>query len=138
MVSRSERFAQAFEEILGRELDKAIVICLRDAERPVRYEELRKTVGEASPETFKRAIDGLTRAAVISRKLEPQGGRYLSYISPTPRGVIVADTLFSLGTKGRLPNSLPESVRADIQGVFLGQHPEPGNTGPKREIPRTP
>lgn len=123
MPSHSERLAQAFEDVLGRDLEKTILIILRQAKRPVRYEELRKAAGETSPETFKRAIERLARSATVARKLEPAGARYQSSLSPTPRGMIIADTLLGLGRNGKFPSGLPPRVAADLRAVFLGRFP---------------
>lgn len=120
MSRMSDRFAKAFGAVLGEELDRRILIQLHEAGREVRYEELRKAVGEPSSQTFKYAFDRLMRHALLDRRLEERGERYHSHLSPTARGRMIAQILVSLGKRGELPSEIPAEYRDGIQKVFLG------------------
>lgn len=125
-MTMEARFGVAFEETLSHDLDRRILIKLLHADREVRYEELRKAVGEDSKQTFKYAVDRLMQRAVVGRRLEEQGERYQSYFSLTPRGKTIAVILLSLGERGSIPETVPVQVRKAVQGVFLGEvRPEP-------------
>lgn len=117
----SEMLRAAFEEVMRQDLDRRILLELLRAEREVRYEELRKAVGETSNQTFKYAIDRLSRHALLARRLVPQGKRHASHLSPTSRGVTIATVLKSLGSDLAVPPDLPAEVLVTIRQVFLGQ-----------------
>ena len=122
-MTMNGRFVVAFEETLRNDLDRRILIKLLEADREVRYEELRKAVEEKSSQTFKYAIDRLMRHAAMNRRLEEQGDRYLTHFSPTPRGKQIALILVNLGQRGSLPPDIPIQVKKDVQRVFLGSVP---------------
>lgn len=115
-----ERFREAFESVLGHELDRSLLVELLEADREVRYEELRRRVGAPHSQTFQRAVDRLTDHALVQRRFQPQGERYESHLSLTSRGMQIAGVLEGLGNTGSLPRDLPEGLRADVQQAFLG------------------
>ena len=114
----SQDFLVAFKVVLSHDLDRRILLELAGVERELRYEELRKAVHEDSKQTFQYAIHRLLDVVLLNRRLEPQGERYQSFLSPSPRAVLMAKILRSLGSKGRLPDSLPANVREQIQSYF--------------------
>lgn len=118
-----ERFREAFKSVLGHELDRSLLVELLGAEREVRYEELRRSVGKPHSQVFQRSVDRLMDHALVQRRLEPQGERYESHLSLTSRGKQVAEVLEGLGNNGSLPRDLPEGLRADVQQAFLGGAP---------------
>lgn len=114
----NQDFLAAFKVVLTHDLDRRILLELSGVERELRYEELRRTVREDSKQTFQYAVARLLDAALLNRRLEDQGARYQSFLSPTPRALLISKILASLGSRGRLPDSLPSIVRAQIQSFF--------------------
>jgi DNA-binding HxlR family transcriptional regulator len=115
-----ERFREAFESVLAHDLDRSMLVELLEADREVRYEELRRSVGKPLSQAYQRALDRLMDHALVQRRLEQRGERYQTHLSLTSRGKQVAEVLEGLGNRGSLPRDLPESLRADIQQAFLG------------------
>ncbi len=122
MTMQDARFARAFEAVLGNGLDRRALLALFKAGRELRYEELRRAIGEGSPQTFSYSVERLTHHALVRRRLEREGRqkRYKSYLSPSSRGEDVARILDTLGSQGRLPAHLPASTRRAVQMVFVG------------------
>lgn len=113
-------FAQAFREVLSHDLDRGILLELCSAGVELRYEELRRRLGEASPEAFSRAVERLGSHALLKRRLARLEGqkRYGSWLSPSPRGVTLASVLEGLASKGRIPPTLPAEIQEELKAVF--------------------
>ena len=117
------RFARAFKEVLCYDLDRRLLLELDSAGEELRYEELRRRVGESAPEAFSRAVERLSKAALVKRRLARLEGqrRYGTWLSPSPRGLTVARVLDGLASTGKIPAGLPEDVRTAVMGVFRGR-----------------
>lgn len=119
-------FALAFQETLKNPVERRIFVALFHAGRELRYEELRRAISaeeNVPPQTFKNAVERLSARAAIDRRLEPHGERYLSYLSSTRRGGMIAEVLAELARSGKLPRSPPEPIQRDLGAVFLGEVP---------------
>lgn len=119
----NQDFLAAFKVVLSHDLDRKILLELTDVDRELRYEELRRAVHEDSKQTFQYAITRLLDVVLLNRRLEPQGERYQSFLSPTPRAILISKVLLSLGSKGRLPETLPANLREQIQAYFAPAFP---------------
>jgi len=117
------RFARAFNEVLSYDLDRRLLLALRSAGQELRYEELRRRVAEPAPEAFSRAVERLSKAALVKRRLARLEGqrRYGTWLSPSSRGLMVAAILDGLSSKGRIPTDLSEEVRTAVMEVFRGR-----------------
>lgn len=116
----TSRFQEAFDDVLGHALDRAILVTLLRGGREVRYEELRRAVQEDSSQMFSYAVDRLTGRALLKRRLAPHGKGYRSYLALTARGLTLARIFDSLQNRGRLPSDLPEEVRDEARRILGG------------------
>lgn len=128
--ARGSAFREALESSLGHPLDRRILLTLHDAERDVRYEELRRAVSTAdrkvSPQAFKLAVNRLSACAALNRRLEPLGeNKYASHLSLTKQGSMVADllrTFLQAVEQGRLTRKeFPVTVRQAAVSVLRGE-----------------
>lgn len=87
------RFTLAFEDVLRHRSDRAIILGLHAAGKEIRYEALRRGIGNESPQLFRDAIERLSSIALINRRLVPAGSRYRSFLSTSPAGDRVAELL---------------------------------------------
>lgn len=118
------RFLDAFNEALAHDLDRAMLIQLLEAEREVRYEELRKSVGSPQSQSFQYALERLMDHAMVNRRLEPWGEeRYKTLLSPTARGMKVARILQGLATEGRIPAEFRDELGEELASAFRGRAP---------------
>lgn len=118
------RFLDAFNEVLAHDLDRAMLLALLEADREVRYEELRKTVGSPQSQSFQYALDRLMDHALVTRRLEPWGEeRYKSQLSPSARGMKVARILEGLATKGEIPAEFQDELGEELESAFRGRAP---------------
>ena len=118
--------AQAFRGVVIHDLDRAILLELCSAGKEVRYEDMRRRVGESSPEAFSRAVERLSGHALVKRRLERLRGqeRYGSWLSPSPRGTTIASVLEGLASTGRIPSTLPAEVREQVKAIFKAGPPQ--------------
>lgn len=110
----------AFTSVLAHRDDRKILVFLRSQNSEVRYEALRKAIGEDSPQSFKYAISRLSGEALINRRLEERGERFASFISLTTPGASIAALL--LGMHAALPKiaeDVPKQLREDAQRALL-------------------
>lgn len=119
----NQDFLAAFRMVLTHELDRKMLLELAGTQRELRYEELRKAVHEESKQLFQYAAQRLIEGVLVNRRLVDAGERYRTHLSPTPRGMLVFKILHSLGEKGRLPDHLPDHLRAKIQEFFAPSVP---------------
>lgn len=117
-LSGNEDFINAFQAVLAHDLDRRMVLELARTPGEFGYEELRKAVGETSNQTFNYAFERLMYHVLVYRRLQEQGKYYHSYLSATPRAMLIAKILTSLGKSGRLPASLASPVREQVQAWF--------------------
>lgn len=118
------RFLEAFNEALAHDLDRAMLIQLLEAEREVRYEELRKSVGSPRSQSFQYALERLMDHAMVNRRLEPWGEeRYKTLLSPTARGMKVAGVLQGLATEGEIPAEFQDEFGEELASAFRGRAP---------------
>lgn len=112
---------EAFRSVLAHEIDQRVLAELHRAGGELRYEAVRRAVREGSPEAFRRSVDRLSHGGLVKRRLERERGkaRYRSLLSPSPWGIAVARALEGLGRRGKIPEALPRSIRAQLQGVFV-------------------
>jgi DNA-binding HxlR family transcriptional regulator len=123
VIMSGSRFARAFNDVLSHDLDRRLLLELRSAGRELRYEELRRRVGGPAPEAFSRAVERLSKAALVKRRLarlEAQR-RYGSWLSPSSRGLVVAMILHGLSSSGTIPTSLSKEIRTAVLEVFRGR-----------------
>jgi DNA-binding HxlR family transcriptional regulator len=120
MIVMDPYFRRAFASVLAHELDRRILLALLHQKREIRYEALRKTVGEQSSQLFNYAVERLVSSGLVGRRLKPQGKRFMSYFQLVPRGRDVALICASLAKGGPLPRRLPRAGRQDVHAVFLG------------------
>ncbi len=120
VIVPSSYLTEAFREVVARDLDRRMVLALWTAGRELRYEELRRRVGNPAPQAFGRAVERLSRHALINRRLQrlPRKRAFGSFLSPSPWGITVAKVLDELATKGRLPPGLDADVRVQVKAVF--------------------
>src|SRR5882762_9677994 len=120
MITMDRPFRKAFASVLAHELDRRILLALLRQKSEIRYEALRRAVGEASSQTFNYAVERLVSHGLVGRRLKPQGKRFMSYFQLVPRGRDVALICTSLAKGGPLPRQLPRGTRQDVHAVFLG------------------
>lgn len=118
VAGTGQEFIAAFRMVLAHDTDRRMLLELAGAGREIRYEELRKAVHEDSKQLYQYAVDRLIDHVLINRRLEEAGERYRSYLSPTPRGMLVAKILRSLGRRGSLPEELPDQLQAQVREFF--------------------
>lgn len=116
-------FLEAFNAVLGHEIDRAILVELRRAGRELGHEELRRRVGSPHSQTFQYALDRMMDHALVGRRLEPWGERYRSHLSPTSRGTAVARVLDGLASRGAVPEDLLDEVGEELRRAFVGGSP---------------
>jgi len=124
MIIMSRFFVKALGSVMAHELDRRALLGLHAANREMRWEELRRTVGEKSPQLFAYAMERLMSNALVNRRLRPQGKRYKSILSTSGRGALIAAILESLSRSGRLPSELPEDVAEDVRAFFAPRIPK--------------
>lgn len=118
------RFLEAFNEALAHDLDRAMLIELLEADREVRYEELRRSVGSPKSQSFQYALDRLMDHAMVNRRLEPWGEqRYKTLLSPTARGTKVARILQGLANEGQIPAEFRDELGEELTLAFRGRAP---------------
>lgn len=115
-------FLKAFNEVLAHDLDRAMLIAMLQAEREVRYEELRKSVDAPPSQSFQYALDRLMDHALVNRRLEPWGEeRYKTLLSPTARGMKVARTLEGLASDCAVPKDILDELGEELEVAFRGR-----------------
>lgn len=117
-------FLDAFECILTQPLDRRLLLQLYIAKRELRYEELRKAAASPHKQSFSIALDRMLSHLLINRRYVPQGQKYQTFLSPTPRGRLVAKITHHLSVNGSLPDDLSPRVRKLTQRVFSGESRE--------------
>jgi DNA-binding HxlR family transcriptional regulator len=120
MIAMDPYFRRAFTSVLAHELDRRILFALLRQGREIRYEALRKTVGEGSSQLFNYAVERLVSGGLVGRRLKPQGRRFMSFFQLIPRGRDVALICASLAKGAGLPRRLARNVGEDVHAVFLG------------------
>jgi DNA-binding HxlR family transcriptional regulator len=112
------RFQDALEDVLRYRSDRSIVLGLSTAGREVRYEALRRGIGNESPQLFRDSVERLSTHALINRRLVPSGRRYSSYLSTTEAGDKVASVLVSFREGRPIPTELRPSERKVLEAIF--------------------
>jgi DNA-binding HxlR family transcriptional regulator len=112
------RFQDAFEEVLRHRADRRILLTLASHKREIRYEALRKAIGEESPQLFKLAVDRLGRNALINRRLHPQGKRYMTFLSASTAGQHLGSVLLHWSKEAAVPARLPAKARREVRQLF--------------------
>lgn len=120
----NRRFLEAFNEVLAHDLDRAMLLGLLNAEREVRYEELRKSVGSPKSQSFQYALDRLMDHALVNRRMEPWGEeRHKTLLSPTSRGMKIARILDGLASNGQIPTEFRDELGEELEVAFRGRAP---------------
>jgi DNA-binding HxlR family transcriptional regulator len=112
------RFRDALEDVLSHRSDRLIVLTLATQEDELRYEALRRIIGEESPQLFKQALGRLGRNALINRRVRQQGRRYMTFLSATKVGLQLGSLLLMWASDEALPPNFPETARRDVQEMF--------------------
>lgn len=120
MSASSSRFASAFDAVLAKDIDRAILVALRNADRELRYEELRRAVGSPRPQTFQYALDRLMKRACVARRLEPRGAHHASHYRTSSRGAEIATLLIWLAKGGSRPAGIDPDHLGAARRVLLG------------------
>lgn len=111
---------EALESVLAHRSDRQILVYLRSQGEEVRYEILRRAIGEKSPQSFKYAISRLSGDALINRRLEERGERFASFISLTNPGKSIATLLIELHSAlHTMPGDFPRQLREEAQHALL-------------------
>lgn len=118
-MSTVKSFAAAFAATFPQPIDRAILVALQASEKELRYEELRRLVGNPRPQTFQYAMDRLMAHAMVSRRLEPHGKSNWSHYKPTTRGAKVASIWIDIAY-GRSPTGLSQQENEAVRDVLLG------------------
>lgn len=117
-----QRFAVALEGVMEQPLDRRLVLILHRTGHEVRYMELWRAAGQPHKQEFKDSIERLVRHALVNRRLEEQGERYATFLSPSPRGDRVAEILIAASKAvSQLLVKLEPKLAESAGGVFLGE-----------------
>lgn len=123
-----QRFAVALEGVMEQPLDRRVVLILYRTGHEVRYMELWRAAGQPHKQVFKDSIERLVRHALVNRRLEEQGERYATFLSPSPRGNRVAEILLEASKAvSRLLVKVEPKLAESAGGVFLGETAAPSS-----------
>jgi hypothetical protein len=120
VIVTSSYLTEAFREVVARDLDRRMLLALCTAGRELRYEELRRRVGNPAPQAFGRAVERLSKHALIMRRLRrlPHQRRFASILTVSSWGTMVGGALDGLAKVGRIPATLPPAVTAQLRAAF--------------------
>lgn len=124
-ATKTTGFVAALRELLAHDLDRDLLITLVRAGTTVGYEELRHAVGDPHQQTYKNTVDRLLEHVAVYRQLRPKGKRYRTFLSPSPRGILLVRVLTHLSREGRLPPDLPEEIRRPLETWLVAGHTHP-------------
>src|SRR5438876_4267082 len=122
MAKMEQRFAVALESVMEQPLDRRVLQVLFRTGHEVRYMELWRAVGQPHKQEFRDSVERLVRHALVNRRLEEQGSRHATHLSPAPRGNRVAEVLIEASNAvNKMLVRVEPRLAESAGGVFLGE-----------------